>query len=138
MASTRTEPDSRPSIGELVGTLSEKLSQLVRDEIRLAKAELAAKAKTAGTGAGLLGAAAFFGFFAFGALVATAILGLAEVVEPWLAALVVGVLLLLVAGALALAGRKALQTTGSPVPSRAQANLKADVAAVKEGLHHER
>ncbi|MBX9246186.1 phage holin family protein, partial [Actinotalea ferrariae] len=82
MASTQTRPDARPSIGELVSTLSEKLSQLVRDEIRLAKAEVAAKAKHAGTGAGLFAGAALFGFFGLAALITTAILGLANVVDP--------------------------------------------------------
>lgn len=134
MASTQTRPDARPSIGELVSTLSEKLSQLVRDEIRLAKAEVAAKAKHAGTGAGLFAGAALFGFFGLAALITTAILGLANVVDPWLAALIVGVLLLVIAAVLGLAGKKALEKGMPPGPERAQASIKADVAAVKEGL----
>ncbi|WP_255491723.1 MULTISPECIES: phage holin family protein [unclassified Actinotalea] len=133
--SAGSSSDSRPSIGELVSTLSEKVSQLVRDEIRLAKAELAAKAKHAGTGAGLFAAAALLGFFGLAALITTAILGLANVVEPWLAALIVGVVLLIVAGLLALVGKKALDKGMPPAPERTQASIKADVAAVKEGLH---
>ncbi len=135
MASTQTRPDARPSIGELVSSLSEKLSQLVRDEIRLAKAEIAEKAKHAGTGAGLFAVAGLLGFFGLAALITTAILGLANAVDPWLAALIVGVALLLVAGLLALAGKKALEKGMPPGPERAQASIKADVAAVKEGLH---
>lgn len=136
MTSTQTgRSDARPSIGELVSTLSEKLSLLVRDEIRLAKAELAAKAKHAGTGAGLIGAAAFLGFFGFAALVTTAILGLANAVDPWLAALIVGAVLLIIAAVLAMVGKKALEQGSPPVPQRTQASIKADVAAVKEGLH---
>ena len=135
MTSTQKPTDARPSIGELVSTLSEKLSQLVRDEIRLAKAELAAKAKHAGTGAGLLGAAAFLGFFAFAGLVTAAILGLATVLAPWLAALIVAVVLLIIAAILGMAGKRSLDQGTPAIPERAQASIKADVAAVKEGLH---
>lgn len=133
MASTHTR-DARPSIGELVSTLSEKLSQLIRDEIRLAKAEVAIKAKHAATGIGLFVGAALLGFFGFAGLVTTAILGLANVLPAWLAALIVAVLLLVVAGVLGLAGKKALDRSKPPAPERAQASIKADVAAVKEGL----
>lgn len=136
MPSTRVNAgrDERPSLGELVSTMSEKLSQLIRSEIELAKTELSTKAKHAGTGAGLLGGAAFFGFFAFAALVTTAILGLAHVVPAWLAALIVAVLLLVVAGILAAIGIKALKRGVPPTPERAQENIKLDVQAVKEGI----
>lgn len=126
--------DARPSIGELVQTLSEKLSQLIRDEIRLAKAEMAQKAKHAGIGAGLLAGAALLGFFALATLIATAVLGLANAVAPWLAALIVAVVLLIVTAVLALLGVKSLQRGVPPVPERAQESLKLDVEAVKEGL----
>ncbi len=126
--------DSRPSIGELVSSLSEKLSQLVRDEIRLIKAEVAEKAKHAGIGAGLLAGAALMGFFALAVLITTAILGLANAVAPWLAALIVAVVLLIITAVLALLGKKALSQGVPPVPEIAQESIKADVAAVKEGL----
>ena len=125
---------TRPSIGELVSSLSEKLSQLIRDEIRLAKAELAEKAKHAAIGAGLMAGAALLGFFALAVLITTAILGLAEAVDAWLAALIVGVVLLIITAVLALLGKKALEQGVPPVPELAQASIKADVAAVKEGL----
>ena len=132
---TSGRPDARPSIGALFSSLSEQLSQLIRDEIRLAKAELSVKGKHAGKGAGLLGGAALMGFFGFAALVATAIIALSYAVEPWLAALIVAILLLVVAAVLALAGKKALQQGLPPVPERTQANVKRDVEAVKEGLN---
>lgn len=131
---TSGRKDTRPSIGELFSTLSEQLSQLVRDEIRLAKAELSTKAKHAGVGAGLLAGAALFGFFGFAAIVTTLILALSEALAPWLAALIVAVLLLVVAGVLALLGKNALQRGLPPVPERTQVNVKRDVEAVKEGL----
>lgn len=137
VTSTQGTPDSsdaRPSIGELVSSLSEKLSQLIRDEIRLAKAEMAEKAKHAAIGIGMFAGAAFLAFFAFATLIATAVLGLANAVPAWLAALIVTVLLLVIAGVLGVLGKKALDQGVPPVPERAQASIKADVAAVKEGL----
>ncbi len=127
----RTEP--RPSIGELVSSLSEQLSQLVHNEIRLAKAEMATKAKNAGIGIGLFVAAAALAFFGLGTLIATAVLGLANAVAPWLAALIVAVVLFLVAALLAFVGKNALARGVPPVPAKAQESIKADVAAVKEG-----
>lgn len=124
----------RPSIGELVSSLSEKLSQLIRDEIELAKTELATKAKHAGAGIGMFAGAAFLGFFAFATLVATAVLGIAEALPAWLAALIVAVLLLVVAGVLALLGKKQLDRGTPPTPERAQASVKRDIEAVKEGF----
>ncbi|WP_372594036.1 phage holin family protein [Actinotalea sp.] len=127
-------PDSRPSIGELVSSLSEQLSQLLRNEIRLAKAEMADKAKHAGIGIGLFVAAAALAFFGLGTLIATAILGLANAVAPWLAALIVTLVIFVLAGVLVLIGKKTLDRGVPPVPAKAQESVMADVAAVKEGL----
>lgn len=128
------ESDERRSIGRLVSQLSEQGARLVRAEIDLAKAELAASAKKAGIGIGLLVGAGFFGFFAFATLVATAVLGLANAVDAWLAALIVAVVLLVITGVLALLGKNQLQAGSPPVESTKE-NLKLDVGAVKGGLH---
>src|SRR5437762_13271901 len=86
---TRDGPSSEASIAELVKQLSEQTSRLARQEVELAKAELAVKGKRAGIGAGMFGGAGIFGFYALGALTATAILALATAVAAWLAALIV-------------------------------------------------
>jgi uncharacterized membrane protein YqjE len=131
-----TSPGSggRPSVGELFSRLSEQSSRLVRSEIELAKAELSRKAKAGAIGAGLLAGAALFGFFAFAVLVTVVILALSYVVEPWLAALIVAVVLLVLAGVLALLGKKSLEKGVPPTPERTTENVKQDVQAVKEGL----
>jgi Putative Actinobacterial Holin-X, holin superfamily III len=121
------------SIGELIGRLSEQGARLVHAEIELAKAEMAARAKAAGIGAGLFAGAALFGFFAFATLIATAIMGLANAVAPWLAGLIVSLVLLILTATLALVGRNRLQA-GTSKPDRTVANVKKDVDAVKEGL----
>lgn len=132
----RTE--TRQSIGELVSLMSEKTAQLVRAEIALAKAEMADKAKHAGAGIGLFVGAGVVAFFAVGTLIATAVLGLANAVPAWLAALIVALVLLVIAGVLGLLGKKLLEKGTPPTPMLATESVKADVAALKEGLAHER
>jgi hypothetical protein len=68
---------SEASVAELLKQLSEHTSRLARQEVELAKAELAVKGKRAGIGAGMFGGAGVFAFCALGALTATAILALA-------------------------------------------------------------
>lgn len=126
---------STASTGELVRRLSTQLSELVRRELELARTELAAKGKRAGAGAGLAGAGGVIALFGVGALVAAAIAALAMVVPVWLSALIVGVVLLLVAGVLALAGRSQLKRAAPPVPEQAVQGVQDDVAAVKGAVH---
>jgi hypothetical protein len=120
------------STGQLIGQLTEQISQLVRDEARLAQAEVSQKAKRLGTGAGLFGGAGLFAFFGLAVLIAAAVLALALVLPGWLAALIVAVVLFAVAGVLALVGKKDVEKGTPPVPSEAIASTKADIATVKE------
>lgn len=128
-------PTDQQSIGQLIGRLSEQSSKLVRAEIELAKAEVTTRAKQAGIGIGLLAGAAFFGFFTFAVLLATAIIALNGQMALWLAALLVGVVLLVITAVLGLLGVKRVQSGAPPTPERAVENVKLDVDAVKEGLH---
>ncbi len=127
---------SQPSTGQLVTQLSTELSDLVRGELALAKAEVTQSAKHAGIGVGLFGGAGVLALYGVGALVAAAILALALVVEAWLAALIVAVVLFVVAGIFALVGKKQVSGATPPVEKTA-ANLKADVETLKEGTHHD-
>jgi len=115
----------------LVRQLPGQVSRLIRDEIRATQMELTEKLKAAGIGVGLLAGGAVVALFAFGALIAAAILGLAEVLAPWLSALIVGVALLLVAGVLALLGRNRLKTGMPPLPQDSIESVKADIRTVK-------
>jgi uncharacterized membrane protein YqjE len=119
------------STGELVSRLSTELSQLVRDELRLAQVEVKGKAKKAGLGVGMFGAAGLLALYGVGALIATAILGLALAVDAWLAALIVTVVLLVAAGIAALLGKKRVQEAVPPVPSRAVDSVKRDIDTVR-------
>jgi hypothetical protein len=120
------------STGELISRLTEQISTLVRDEARLAQAEVTQKAKRLGLGAGLFGGAGLFAFLGLAVLVSAAVLGLAEAVPGWLAAVIVAVVLFAVAGVLAVIGKKDVQQGSPPVPTQAIASTKADVAAVKK------
>lgn len=122
----------RPSVGELIGRLSAQTSELVRGEIELAKAEIAEKAKASGIGIGLFAGAGVLGFFAVAVLIATAILGLANAVPAWLAALIVAIVLLLLAGILAFVGKRSLDSASTTV--RAMDNVTKDVDVIKKGL----
>jgi MFS family permease len=128
---TNGDPAGEVPIAELVKQLSEQTSRLAHHEVELAKAELAAKGKRAGIGAGMFGGAGAFGFYALGALIAAAILGLATAVAGWLAALIVAIVLGAVAGALALTGRSKVQQATPPIPEQATESVKEDVRWAK-------
>jgi len=125
----RTEQDK--PLGELVQDLSRQTSTLIRQEMRLAQAELTEKGRHAGKGAGMFGGAGVVALYGVGALVAAAILGLATVLEPWIAAAAIGAGLLLVAGILALTGKKELDEAGPPKPEQAIESVQRDVETVK-------
>lgn len=120
--------------GELVKRLSTQVSELVRGELELAKAELSTKGRQVGVGAGLAGAGGVVALFGLGALVAASIAGLALVTPVWLAALIVGVALLLVAGILALTGRSRIARGTPPLPEQAVCGVQQDVETVKEAV----
>jgi Putative Actinobacterial Holin-X, holin superfamily III len=129
---TTTPPAGEPTTGQLVSDLTDQISRLVRDEARLAQAEVTQKAKRLGVGAGLFGGAGLFAFFGLAVLITTAILLLDLVLPAWLAALIVAVVLFAVAGVLALVGKKDVQKGSPPVPTEAIASTKIDIQTVKE------
>jgi Putative Actinobacterial Holin-X, holin superfamily III len=123
------------STGELIKLLSEQVSTLVRDELKLAQLEMTRKGKQAGIGAGMLGGGGLLALYGIGCLIACAIIGISRVLAPWLSALVVGVALLTVAGIAALVGKSRLQQATPPVPQEAVQSVKADVDEIKERTH---
>jgi hypothetical protein len=124
-----------PSTGELVKRLSEQVSVLVRDELKLAQLEMTRKGRQAGIGAGMLGGSGLVALYGVGCLLAGAILGLSRVLEPWLAALIVGAALLLVSGLAAVAGKARLRKAAPLVPAQAAGSVKADVNEIRERAH---
>jgi Putative Actinobacterial Holin-X, holin superfamily III len=129
--STATERSSQASIAELIKQLSEQSSRLARQEVELAKAELAVKGKRAGIGAGMFGGAGVFAFYGLGALTAAAVLALATAVTAWLAALIVAAVLAAIAGILALQGKHKVSQATPPLPEQAAESVKEDVRWTK-------
>ena len=124
------EPRERP-VGELLRDLSQQTSTLVRQEIDLAKAELAQKAKQAGVGAGLFGGAGVVGLLSLGALTACFVAALATVMATWLAALIVAVVFAAIAGALALVGKRRIKQATPAAPKQTIETVKEDVQWAK-------
>ena len=122
---------SDASLAELVKQLSEQSSRLARQEVELAKAELAVKGKRAGIGAGMFGGAGALAFYAFGALTAAAILALATALDGWLAALIIAGVYGAIAGILALQGKHKVEQATPPVPVEAAESVKEDVQWAK-------
>ena len=127
MSSTTERGAGAPS----EASLAELIKQLARQEVELAKAELAYKGKRAGIGAGMFGGAGVFGFYGLGALIAAAILVLATAITAWLSALIIAVVLAAIAGVLALQGKSKVQQATPPVPEQATESVKEDVQWAK-------
>jgi hypothetical protein len=125
-------------VGELLKELSNQTTTLVRQELELAKAEMAEKGKQAGLGVGMFGGAGLFGLLALGALTACLIAALATGMEVWLAALIVTLVHAAVAGALALVGRQKTREATPPAPEQAIESTKEDVQWAKSRMRSAR
>jgi uncharacterized membrane protein YqjE len=134
-SSTQLPRDQEHSTGELVKSMTEQVSVLIRDELKLAQLEMTSKGKQAALGVGMFGASGVVALYGVGCLLACAIIALSGAVAAWLAALIVGAVLLAVAGIAALVGKQRLGKATPPVPKEAVASVKADVEEVKERAH---
>ncbi|PWI19147.1 hypothetical protein DI272_37100 [Streptomyces sp. Act143] len=135
MTQTPESRQAQHSVGELVGQATEQLSQLVRQEVALAKEELAEKGRRAGRGGGLLGAAGAIAYAGLLALAATAAAALSLTLPVWAAALIVTAVLFLTAALLAANGRAQLRRAAPPTPEEALGSVRADVEEIRERAH---
>jgi Putative Actinobacterial Holin-X, holin superfamily III len=126
------------SVADLLKQASDQTATLVRQELELAKAELAVKGKQVGLGAGMFGGAGVFGFYAFGALTAAIILALGLAMTGWLAGLIVAVVYGAIAGVLALQGKRNVQAGTPPVPEQSVQSVKADLQSTKQHVREGR
>jgi len=118
-------------VGELVQRMSQQTASLVRQEFQLAQIEMKEKGKRAGLGAGMFGGAGVLALYGGGALIATLILVLATFLEAWIAAAIVTVVLLAIAGVLALTGKKEIEQATPAAPEQAIESTKQDVDELK-------
>lgn len=134
MAAPSVSRETDRSVADLVRQFSEQTSHLVRDEMRLARAEMQDSAKHAGKGLGLFSGAGLLAFFGVAALVTSAVAALALVLEVWAAALIVAGALFLVAGITALIGKSQV-SHANPTPQRTTESVRRDVEELKESRH---
>ena len=116
----------------------EVIVTLARQELELAKAEMAEKGRKAGPGLGMLGVAAGVALLAAGALTASLILLLDEVMPDWLAALLVGFVLVATAAVLYTAGKGRVQEATPLIPEQTVDTLKEDVEWAKTQIGSEK
>ncbi|KHD73702.1 hypothetical protein MB27_33535 [Actinoplanes utahensis] len=114
----------------MIGNISDDLSQLFRQEVALAKAEIQQEATKAGKAAGMLGGAGFASYLAVVLLSFAVVFGLSNVMDPGWAALIVAVIWGAIGAVLFVNGRKKLKTV-DPVPRRTTETLKEDARWLK-------
>jgi hypothetical protein len=123
--SRTTGPDTR-SVGEIVGDMSRDLSTLMHQEIELAKTEMKQEVAKAGKGAGMFGGAGVAGLMTLFFLS----LALTYLLDNWmpteLAALITAVLWGVLAGVLAMRGRREIKDAELQLP-QTKTTLKEDV-----------
>ena len=118
--------------GELLRELGDEISALVRQEIALAKVEIAEKTRPALASAGIFGGTALLGLGAFGAATAFLIAGIAAIGLPvWLSALIVAVVYGVAAYVLAQTGKKKLKEAAPLVPEQTAQTVKEDIEWAK-------
>ncbi|MEU4733210.1 phage holin family protein [Streptomyces sp. NPDC023588] len=123
------------SVGDLVSRAARQISELVREEMQLARAGMTQKGKRFGMGGGLFGGVGLVGILAAQALVGAVIAALALLLPVWASALIIAALLAAVAAVMAAAGKKQIAKTGTPAPEQAIDSVKADVAEIEEKTH---
>jgi xanthine/uracil permease len=122
------------SLGDLFSDLSRETTTLVRQEVQLAKAELTQSATEAARGIGMLvagGAVAYAGLLF---LLLAIVFGLIEAGwDPWLSALVVGLVVVAIGAVLVLRARESLKPANL-APQKTVETLKEDAEWAKEQI----
>ena len=128
-----TRPKAERSIATLLSDLASETILLLRQEMALLKAELHEKFSRIGQGAGALGAGALVAFSGWLVLLAAAVLGLAEILPAWAAALIVALVVLAIGAALLLFGKNRFDAQAL-TPERSLRSLREDEAWIRERL----
>ena len=122
------------SLKELFSEMTGEISLLVRKEVELAKLEMKEKASLAAKGGVAMAVAGVMGLFALLLLSFAAAWGLAEVLAPGVAFVIVGAVYLVLAAVMFSSGRKKLAQMKPPMPEQALTTIKQDVQVAKGSL----
>lgn len=120
-------------LGDLFSDLAKETSNLVRQEVTLAKVEMTQKAKRVGKNVGYLAVGGAIGYAALLAVIAAVIILLDGIMPTWGAALLVGVLLAGISWLLVGKALTALQETDI-TPRETVETLKEDAAWMKQQI----
>jgi uncharacterized membrane protein YqjE len=123
------------STGDLVKAVTEQVSVLMRDELKLAQLEVTGKARQAGKGMGMMGGGALIALYGVARLIACVIIAISHSLQAWLSALIIGVALLVVAAIVTAIGRNKMRQGTPPMPTEAVESVKTDVQEVRERAH---
>jgi uncharacterized membrane protein len=123
-------PVDNRSSGEIIKDLVENAQEILRSEVRLAKVEITQEAKKAAQSAAIAAAGAVLAIFALGLLLWAAVYGLSLVLPMWAAALIIGVVVGIVAGAMITAGRAKMKQV-NPTPETTIKSLKENAQWLK-------
>jgi hypothetical protein len=135
-------PERDPGLGGLLSEVLAGVGRLVQGELRLARAEAVDSLRSVGSGLARLAGAAVVALVSLNVLAGAAVGALAHAgLGPVWAALAFGLILMLAALGLSLAGRSALRQSGRK-PGRMLHSLRRDAQAVRAGLktkenHHD-
>ena len=122
------------SLGDLFSDLTRETSTLLRREVQLAKAELTQSATEAMRGIGVLAAGGAVAYAGLLFVLLAVVFGLITAgLEPWLAALIVGLVVVAIGAVLVLRARASLKPANL-APQKTVETLKDDTAWVKEQM----
>lgn len=131
---TAVDYSGERSLKELISGVSHDMGLLVRQEIQLAKTEISEKVSNTTKGAAGIGIGGMIAYVGVLTIVAGLVLVLVALgVTPWVAAVLIGVILLIAGNAVIQGGRKKL-TAGPPVLKRTKESTKETVTQLKERL----
>lgn len=119
------------SVGDAAKRVADHAKALANLEVELAATEMKRKAGALGAGIAMFVGAGLFGLFALAFLLATVAAALAIVLDLWLALLLVGLGLLLLAGVLVLVGRASVRRASPPLPEQAITEAKLTKEAIR-------
>lgn len=126
-------PKGDRSVAALLSDLASETILLVRQEIALLKAELREKFGRVGQGATAVAIGGFLAFSGWLVLLACAVLALATVLQPWLSALIVAVIVLAIGGIFLLVGKSRLDAD-KLMPKRTMRTLREDEEWIRERM----